>query len=613
MTFLEFMQERGFDPPKFILDGTIKRFNRGGKKNNGWYIGFQNHSATSGKSYVYGTCGDWVTGEKHEFKPAKMSREDSAVIKQQMAAAKQRQDEEKELKQNEAAEKAQLLLQTASAASTPYTMSKCIDAVAPRAIDGVLIISMADINGKVWGAQRIYADGTKKFLFGQKIIGTMHVFGSLDKAEDVYICEGYATAASIYLATNRPTVAAFNTANFVQVSTEVRKKLPNANIVICADNDLWVKNQKGEPWNPGLETATAAAKSCNGSLIVPQFKSIESKPTDFNDLHVLEGLEAVKFQFGDVSEASTGFIPLGYDEGTYFFYDRLSKDLVKISAFTKSALFQLAPIDFWNSQFAGKNGFNVDAAANFLIQTCREIGTFDAGRIRGAGVWMDGKDVVVNLGKQLLVNGEPGSMRDLSGQYVYAQTKKKLGNLSAPLSKAECLDLIKACTTIKWRNLESGYFLAGWLALARVAGALPYHPHIWITGDAGTGKSTVMDRLINNALGTASGRLYAQGGTTEAGLRQTLKSASIPVIFDEFDNDTPAALAGIINVLSLFRNAWSQSGGKQYKGSAGGTAQEFCLAFCGLLSSVRVVLTSYANESRFSVLDLMPHKDDLEH
>ena len=34
----------------------------------------------------------------------------------------------------------------------------------------------------------------------------------------------------------------------------------------------------------------------NGKLIIPTFKNTESKPTDFNDLHQLEGLEILKAQ-----------------------------------------------------------------------------------------------------------------------------------------------------------------------------------------------------------------------------------------------------------------------------------------------------------------------------
>jgi len=63
-----------------------------------------------------------------------------------------------------------------------------------------------------------------------------------------------------------------------------------AEIVICADDDRWTEG------NPGLTKAKAAADAYGVRLISPKFKDLSSKPTDFNDLHVLKGIEAVKTQ-----------------------------------------------------------------------------------------------------------------------------------------------------------------------------------------------------------------------------------------------------------------------------------------------------------------------------
>ena len=48
--------------------------------------------------------------------------------------------------------------------------------------------------------------------------------------------------------------------------------------------------------NPGLTKATEAAKTIRARLAVPQFNDTTTKPTDFNDLHQLEGLDTVKTQ-----------------------------------------------------------------------------------------------------------------------------------------------------------------------------------------------------------------------------------------------------------------------------------------------------------------------------
>ena len=67
----------------------------------------------------------------------------------------------------------------------------------------------------------------------------------------------------------------------------IREKYPDANLVFCADNDQFIEG------NPGVKYAREAAKRVNGLVIIPQFKDVSSKPTDFNDLAKSEGIDAV--------------------------------------------------------------------------------------------------------------------------------------------------------------------------------------------------------------------------------------------------------------------------------------------------------------------------------
>lgn len=51
-----------------------------------------------------------------------------------------------------------------------------------------------------------------------------------------------------------------------------------------------------ESVNVGLEKAKAVAQEYGLKMAIPQFQDVSSKPTDFNDLHQLEGLEEVRHQ-----------------------------------------------------------------------------------------------------------------------------------------------------------------------------------------------------------------------------------------------------------------------------------------------------------------------------
>ena len=63
-------------------------------------------------------------------------------------------------------------------------------------------------------------------------------------------------------------------------------------MIICGDDDRW----KSETGNPGRQAAEACAKEIGAAVVLPVFKRDEGRPTDFNDLHRMEGLEETRRQ-----------------------------------------------------------------------------------------------------------------------------------------------------------------------------------------------------------------------------------------------------------------------------------------------------------------------------
>lgn len=169
---------------------------------------------------------------------------------------------------------------------------------------GNLMVPGYDKDGKLQTIQTINAQGGKFFEPGCPKAGAMHIIGEDEengrpgkirdiKAPQIYISEGYATGASVYLATESPVVMAFDANNLKAVAMAIREIHPEANITICADNDH--KNDK----NVGLEKAQEAAQAVGGEVIAPEFTSEEMAQglTDFNDLHQSRGLGAVRNAF----------------------------------------------------------------------------------------------------------------------------------------------------------------------------------------------------------------------------------------------------------------------------------------------------------------------------
>ncbi len=94
------------------------------------------------------------------------------------------------------------------------------------------------------------------------------------------------------MATNEPTVVAFDASNLEPVAKSLKEKYPQCQIAIVGDNDHHLKN------NVGVEKAAKAAKAVGGISIVPKFTNAERGQglSDFNDLHQSSGLGEVKNQ-----------------------------------------------------------------------------------------------------------------------------------------------------------------------------------------------------------------------------------------------------------------------------------------------------------------------------
>lgn len=606
---ISYMGNLGFNLSSPTLDGKIHRF---GEKNNSWFIGWQNHSLRSGEVYIVAQFGNWRDGIEYNYRSqgVKLSREDNEAIQKQIASKKKIFEQEKLSNQIDGALKAEKFIASCSPGSlTPYLLKKQIDKpygslTKLEDVGEITIIPMVDAAGKIWNYQRIFPDGEKKFTYHCRVDGCFHVIGP-PIIDEAIICEGFATGASIFMALGIPTVVAFNSNNLPKVAVAIREAYPDARIIIAGDNDHKTED------NPGLKAAEAAAAKSGSSTIYPQ--GIEG--TDFNDMHVEKGLDAVRESFHSPDIQSSGFIPIGYLDNVYYFFSFITKDVISISTFADHQFYSLARREYWEALYqGGKGGIDWGRAKDALIDQCQKAGAFDVTRIRGTGVWLDEGRTVVNSGHELLVNNIPTSQAQLKSWYVYKQTSNRFPLLkSSPMTLKETSELVSLCSSLNWSEPKQGYLLAGWLAIARIAGSLPVRPHIWLTGPAGSGKSTVMENLICNALGNRKGKLFVQGASTEAGIRQAMSCSSIPLIFDEFETTDQNSKDRISSIVQLLRQAWSLSSGGLLKGSGNGNAVNYNVGFSALVSSIRVNIQNDADKSRFTICELKNNQGQNDH
>jgi len=597
-----YLAELGYVIPaeKFVLNGSLQRFPRNGSKDSGWFIGWIHNYIKRSGQYAIASFGDWRTGEEQLYVPTNVSAGEKKLADQVISEAKRKLAVEKSVLQKEAAEKAKTRFSKGFADRlTPYLERKKIDRLYGARVTGdTLIIPMQNISGEIIGSQRILADGQKFFEKGQNNDAAFFKIG--DMQDDIYICEGFATGCSIHMATGKSVVVAFNAGNLVKVARAIRLSNPENKITICGDDD------KAKTPNVGREKAEKAGVIAMSAVVFPNCAG-----TDFNDMHCELGLEAVKARLAPEIEVKAGFKPLGYDDSGHYFFNIEFKDIFRISSFTPQNLFMLAPEQYWNETYRPTDGkTNWQRAANDLITMSLSKGRFNPGIARGAGVWLDRGRVVVNMGNSLIIQGVARSLYWPEGESVYVQSCHRIPKLRRPATAEECNVLLDACSLLSWRDDKSAHLLAGWIAIARIAGALEIRPHVWLTGGSATGKTTIMKEIIEPSLGGREGIMLVQGGTTEAGIRQSLRASSMPLIFDEFESTTKITKERYEAIIELLRNTWAATNGQIVKGSAGGTSSSFNLTFPALVSSVGVNLLTDADKSRFSILELKPHGDD---
>lgn len=313
---------------------------------------------------------------------------------------------------------------------------------------------------------------------------------------------------------------------------------------------------------------------------------------------------------GEDVQSDGYFSILGYNRGTYFIFQQESR---QIHEYTKADLTDigfvaLAPIRWWEMQpqFMNENGFSKKKAADWLIRRARSRGIYDPSRTRGRGAWIDQGRVVLHLGNTLYVDGVKTDVTKIASRYVY-ELDRSFPDLSPTrLSNEDGMWLLDVAKKFRWNRPASAPLLAGWVALAPLCGALKWRSHIWVTGGAGSGKTSIMNEYVHALTGEIA--LFAQGNSTEAGIRQTLRTDARPVLFDESESNDDKERLRIQNVLSMVRQASSESAALTLKGTAHGSSLNFHVRSMFALSSIQVALKHQADMERMAVLSLRPKK-----
>jgi len=300
--FRDAIRAAGLSPPDTLEPGRFHRFPGEGKANGnkaGWCKLFADARG--------GIFGDFATGAVETWQAAQsrpLTLAEREAFRRNVEENKARAEAKCKAEHLEAACMASERWSNASHAnpSHPYLRRKGIKPHSIRQEGDALLIPMRH-GTDLHSLQTIGADGDKRFLAGGRVAGCYFSIGK--PGDTVCIAEGYATGATIHEATGYPVAVAFSAGNLEAVARTLRVRYPDAQIILCADDDCRTAS------NPGKTKATEAARAVGGLLAVPDFGPDRPEgATDFNDLARHRGAEAVERAISDAKRPdSTGASP----------------------------------------------------------------------------------------------------------------------------------------------------------------------------------------------------------------------------------------------------------------------------------------------------------------
>lgn len=260
-----------------VPDGTLRRFHVPGDKAgscNGWYVLHLDGIAS-------GAFGSWKAGGSHTWSSrAPANPREHEQLRQRIEQARHQREAEQHQRQQAAAEYAARLWRDARRADPrhPYLAGKGCRPHTLRQRGDVLLVPLSR-DGVLVNLQRIHPDGAKRFLSGGMVKGCCSSLGTITAGQPLYLCEGWATGATIHDATGAAVACAMNAGNLLDVGRRLQRRYPDAVLIVAGDDDRQTDG------NPGRTAAIKAAAALGCGLVLPEWPAAAPVTlSDFNDL-----------------------------------------------------------------------------------------------------------------------------------------------------------------------------------------------------------------------------------------------------------------------------------------------------------------------------------------
>ena len=300
---------------------------------------------------------------------------------------------------------------------------------------------------------------------------------------------------------------------------------------------------------------------------------------------------------------------LGYEGLDRYYTSDYNKSIVCVKGSnTKGLLESLAPYRFWLKKYGvpseddpSEKVLDVKAwckAGSDLFDACMRQGPYSNERLYGAGVWKNNKgELFCNTGSSIYGNASDNQVPVFSSYFEGPRVK----DAEIPFE-----DLKNTFNKLPFLENYGGLSLLAWLSLAPMTGVLPFRPPLWFNGSSDSGKSWIMNHIVDKWLNRWA--TFVASSSTESGIRQDVGVGARPYIFDEFEIEEYNS-DNRNKILELVRGSVTANQRQvTLKGSSKHKAQQFRNNSIYIFSSIKNFLSQEADHNRFVVLNLSKNK-----
>jgi len=208
-------------------------------------------------------------------------------------------------------------------------------------------------------------------------------------------------------------------------------------------------------------------------------------------------------------------------------------------------------------KYAGNKcvGIDVEAAAQWLFKSCKEVGCFANRNFNELGLWLDSRDGtacnVINLGNAVYCDstryGYEQANSIFSGYYMPMESKITLSDTM--YDSTIVVDQLNICRKLSFVNQDSAFLFLGGTYAQMCPSLSNIVPIIELIGPSASGKTMIL-KTISRQLILAGGGIHLTGGSTTAGTMQSI-NGNVSCILDEHEPNSivnQSAIDGINDV-----------------------------------------------------------------